>query len=223
MRPSKRRSLNPVPANIRLIREISRSDASSVFEVELDGEKYAMKLFHNNGDPGFAENGRDLDRFRCELNAYRNLSKFNVCKHGFVPYFYGHIDRIDPSAFQPALREFVHDKFHPSAILLEYLPNAESLNCENYSDSRYHHAIEGMKHIHNAHVHHQDIYPKNILIVPGTQERVVWVDFDVATTFSNVGTNEEQYSEYEDELVAGFGEALQDDQRQGLPRNTKFY
>lgn len=65
-----------------------------------------------------------------------------------------------------------------------------------------------MKQIHNAHVHHQDIYPKNILLVPGTPERVVWIDFDVATTFSNVGRKEKRYSEYEDVLVAEFGEFL---------------
>lgn len=32
------------PSNIQIIRELGRSDASSIFEVELDGEKYAMKL-----------------------------------------------------------------------------------------------------------------------------------------------------------------------------------
>lgn len=137
-----------------------------------------------------------------------NLWKHNVCEQGFVPCFYGHIDRIDPSAFLPALQHFTHDKFHPNAILLEYLPNAESLNCENYSDACYHQAIDGMKHIHNAHVHHRDIYPKNILIVPGAGERMVWVDFDVATTFTNVGPDEQRYSEYEEALVAGFGDAL---------------
>lgn len=137
-----------------------------------------------------------------------NLWKHNVCEQGFVPCFYGHIDRIDPSAFQPALQHFTHDKFHPNAILLEYLPNAESLNCENYSDACYHQAIDGMKHIHNAHVHHRDIYPKNILIVPGAEERMVWVDFDVATTFLNVGPDEQRYSEYEEALAAGFGDAL---------------
>lgn len=65
-----------------------------------------------------------------------------------------------------------------------------------------------MKQIHNAQVPHRDIYPKNILIVPGGQERMLWVDFDVATTFLNVGPDEQRYSEYEDQLVAGFGEAF---------------
>lgn len=165
-------------------------------------------LFHHNGDPGFAENSRDLDRLLCELNAYKNLKKYSVCGNRFVPRFYGHIDRLDPAAFQPALQHFVHDKFYPRVILLEYLSNAESLNCENYSDARYRHAIYGMKEIRNAHVHHKDIYPENVLTATGEPEKVVWVDFDVATTFSSMGPSEQEYSEYEDVLVASFGEAL---------------
>lgn len=65
-----------------------------------------------------------------------------------------------------------------------------------------------MKQIHKALVHHQDIYPKNVLVVPGQPERVVWIDFDVATTFSSMGNREQAYCEYEDELVSSFGEAL---------------
>ncbi|KAL4997271.1 hypothetical protein BDV10DRAFT_170270 [Aspergillus recurvatus] len=98
-----------------------------------------------------------------------NLREHSVCEKGFVPYFYGHIDRIGPTAFYPALQHFMHDKYHPKVILLDYLPNAESLNCENYSKAYYHQAIEGMKQIHASHVRHRDIYPKNILVVPGVQ------------------------------------------------------
>lgn len=46
---------------------------------------------------------------RCELNAYMNLRKHNVCEQGFVPYF----TAILIEFFQPALRHFAHDKFHP--------------------------------------------------------------------------------------------------------------
>ncbi|KAL4817228.1 hypothetical protein BDW67DRAFT_183898 [Aspergillus spinulosporus] len=208
MRPSDHGLLDVVPANIQIVREINRSDASSVFEIELEGRKCAMKLFHDNGDPGFAENGRDMNRFRCELKAYMNLREHGVCERGFVPYFYGHIDRINPTAFYPAFQHFAHDKYRPRAILLEYLPNAESLNCENYSETCYCQAIEGMKQIHAAHVHHRDIYPKNILVVPGDEKRMVWVDFDVATTFTTAGPEEQRYNEYEDTLVAEFGEFL---------------
>ncbi|RAK90043.1 hypothetical protein BO79DRAFT_10290 [Aspergillus costaricaensis CBS 115574] len=216
--------LNPENSNIQFIREISSSPASSIFEITLDDVTYALKLYHDNGDPGFTERGRDLNRYRCELKAYMNLLRHGVCDRGFVPYFYGYIDRLDPSTFQPALRHFTHDKLHPSAILLEYLPAAESLNCVNYSKALYNTAIEGMKEIHNAHVHHRDIYPKNILLSEeGSKKRLVWVDFDVSTTFNSTGPEEEKYSKYEDELVASFGKALQEDQQQGLLPNTKFY
>lgn len=76
----------------------------------------------------------------------------------------------------------------------------------NYSEARYRHAIDGMKEIHKALVHHRDIYPKNILIVPGEPDRVVWIDFDVASTFTGMGLREQAYCRYEDELVASFGE-----------------
>lgn len=124
-------------SRIKIITEIARSDASSIFEVDLDGQKYALKLFHDNGDPGYTEKGRDLNRFRCESNAYKKLLASGACESGFIPIFYGYIDRVDPAAFHPALKHFSRDKLKPRAILLEYLPNAESLNCVNYSEALY--------------------------------------------------------------------------------------
>lgn len=67
---------------------------------------------------------------------------------------------MDPAAFHPAFQHFAQDKLEPRAILLEYLLNAEGLNCVNYSDALYPQAIEGMKEIHSAGIHHQEIYPK---------------------------------------------------------------
>ncbi|KAI9044844.1 transcription factor domain protein [Aspergillus affinis] len=133
------------PSRINVIREIKRSDASSLFEVALDGQKYVLKLFHDNGDPGYTEKGRDLNRFRCESNAYKNLLEAG--------------------------------------------------------------AIEGMKEIHRAGVHHQDIYPKNLL-VHGDSDRLVWIDFDVATTFAGFGHEQRSICDYEIALVKGFGDAL---------------
>ncbi|OJD12167.1 hypothetical protein ACJ73_09400 [Blastomyces percursus] len=216
--------LRPDPDSIHIWREISRSQTSSVFEIELHGNQYAMKLFHDNGDPGFTNKGRDLNRFRCELNAYRNLHAFGVCERGFVPRYHGYIDRLEIRA--PQLNAFANDRYRPRAILLEYLSGAEALNCVNYSTHRFRKVMIGMKAIHSALIHHNDIYPKNILIVPSTPERVVWIDFDVATTFphrESMGCQEVKYCDYEDALVASFGELLQDDQNQGLPPNTKYY
>ncbi|KAF4209771.1 hypothetical protein CNMCM8927_004974 [Aspergillus lentulus] len=232
-------SLDLDPLDIVIQQEISRSEASTVFEVQICGKTRVMKLFHDNGDPGYSERGRDLNRFRCELNAYRNLLKFGVCERGFVPFFHGCIDRLDPSHFHQQLNHFKEDKFLPRAIVLEYFPEAERLNCLNYSDDLFRSAVDGIREIHEALIHHHDVYPKNMLVVSGT--KLVWIDFDVATTFKDMGIREKAYCEYEVKLVKSFGELLvcvspsqqksdtnhrniqKDDQLQGLPPNTKYY
>lgn len=214
------------PHTISIIREIWRSDSSSIFQIMLNGTFYAMKVvsmhkdfigttlttqFHDNGDPGFTKNGRDLNRFRCELKTYQNLHSFGVCERGHVPNYYGYIDRLDPITHQPYLDHFRDDKYSPQAILLEYLPNAEQLNCTNYSNQRFRKVMDGINEIHGALIHHHDVYPKNILIVPGDPERVLWIDFDVAVAFpskASMGHNEEEYSQYEFDLIASFGELL---------------
>ncbi|KAK1148805.1 hypothetical protein N8T08_008690 [Aspergillus melleus] len=202
-------SLTGIDASgIKVIGEIKRSDASSLFEVSLDGHNYVLKLFHDNGDPGYTEKGRDLNRLRCEYNAYKNLLAAGVCESGFVPKFYGYIDRVDPAAFHPAFEQFVKDKLKPRAMLLEYLPNSESLNCVNYSDALFPQAIEGMMEIHKAGVHHRDIYPKNLLLIRGDRDRLVWIDFDVATTFADYGDKQQEFCDHEIALVKGFGDAL---------------
>ncbi|KAB8273199.1 hypothetical protein BDV30DRAFT_211032 [Aspergillus minisclerotigenes] len=214
------------PSSLRIGKELKSSEASSIFEVELRGHRYAMKVFHDNGDPGFTRKGRDLNRFRCELNAYRNLHSFGVCEQGHVPYYHGYIDRLDPARFQPHINHFMNDSHAPNAILLEYLEDTEELNCVNYSDDRLQAAIVGLRGIHSALIHHRDVYPKNNLIVRGPPERVVWIDFDVAVTFDStkpMGDQAEEYCNFEIELVKSFGRLLKEDQRQGLPPNTKYY
>ena len=220
-------SLDFDPSFIQFGKELKRSEASSIFEIELHGSLFALKVvsdcqqgfiritltsqYHDNGDPGFTKNGRDLNRFRCEFNAYENLSLFGVCERGLVPQYYGHIDRLDPASFRPHLDHFADDMLNPRAILLEYLQGTEELNCVNFSDDRFQTAIHGLGEIHGALVHHHDVYPKNILIVHEPIERVVWIDFDVAMTFlvkESMGSQAEEYFKYEMELAKSFGDLL---------------
>lgn len=214
------------PGSLRTGKELKSSEVFSIFEVELLSHRYAMKVvsypqnftriqlnsqFHDNGDPGFTRKGRDLNRFRCELNAYRNLHLFGVCQQGVVPYYYGYSDRLDPARFQPHLNHFMNDIHGPKAILLEYLQDTEELNCVNCSDDRIQAAIVGLGRIHSALIHHRDIYPKNILIIRGNSDRVVWIDFDVAVTFdpeTAMGHQAEEYCNLEIELVKSFGDLL---------------
>ncbi|RAH67094.1 uncharacterized protein BO66DRAFT_422433 [Aspergillus aculeatinus CBS 121060] len=190
---------------------LQSSDASSIYEVRLNNDnnkRYCLKVYHDNGDPGYSKKGRDLNRFRCELKAYKNLRL-----HG-------------ASLYRPHLNHFENDVYKPKAILLEYLPDAEGLNCLNYSDERFEIAMRGLDDIHRAHVLHHDVYPKNILVVPGNPERVVWVDFDVAMTYPDaqtMATQARESCEFETDLAQSFGDLLREDQKQGLPPNTKFY
>lgn len=72
--------------------------------------------FDDNDDPGITRKDRDLNRFRCELNAYRNLHLLGVCEQGVVPYYHGYIDRLDPARFQLHLNHFINDSYGPTAI-----------------------------------------------------------------------------------------------------------
>lgn len=71
--------------------------------------------------------------------------------------------------------------------------------------------MDGISGVHGALIHHHNIYPKNILIVPGDLGRILWIDFDIAVAFSSkesMGHNEEEYSQDEFDLIASFGRLL---------------
>ena len=133
-----------------------------------------------------------------------------MCEKGVVPRYYGHIDQLDPGQFRPHLDHFSHGLYHPTAMIFECLPNAGSINCVNYSKERFQTAIDGIQETHKALVHHQDVYPRNIVLVPGNPERTLWIDFDVATAFSSRESmgSEEEYVLLGYEIVKGFGELL---------------
>ncbi|KAK2807535.1 hypothetical protein FQN50_005403 [Emmonsiellopsis sp. PD_5] len=214
-------------AKMTFIKELHASEASSIFHVNYDGKPRVLKVFHNNGDPGYASDGvRDLNRSRCEIRAYCNLKLYGICDSGYVPQFYGFMIDIKLASCTPHLDAFRHDNGLPSAILIEYLPNPLMMNCITYSKERMNKSIIGIQRIHSALIEHNDPYPKNILIIPGDAERVVWIDFDVAITYPNntyIGDRERGWMKEETECVKGFGVKLADDQKRGLPPNTKYY
>ena len=168
-----------------------------------------MMQFHNNGDPGYARDYiRDLDRSRCEIRAYCSLKRSKVCDAGVVPDFYGFILAIDPANCAPHLDAFRHDAGLPRAILIEYLPRPLVMNCVTYTKERMQKALVGIQKIHLALIEHNDPYPKNILIVPGDLERVIWIDFDVAIVYPNdayIGKKERGRIVFETEVVESFG------------------
>lgn len=121
------------------------------------------------------------------------------------------MQNIDPADFAPHLDSFQHDGGHPSAILIEYLPNPMSMNCVTYTKERMDKAIVGIEQIHSALMEHNDYYPKNIQTVPGDPERVLWIDFDVAITYPDstyISERDRKSIEGETRCVEGIGGRL---------------
>ncbi|OAX82420.1 hypothetical protein ACJ72_03231 [Emergomyces africanus] len=70
------------------------SEVSFIFHVNYCGKPWDLKLFHNNGTPGYACNCiQDLDRSCCEIRAYYRLKQFKICDVEVMPDFYGFILR----------------------------------------------------------------------------------------------------------------------------------
>ncbi|KAE8330925.1 hypothetical protein BDV39DRAFT_201520 [Aspergillus sergii] len=187
---------------MKLIKELKNSEISSIFHVNYNDEPRVFKVFHNNEDPGYADDGvRDLNRARCEIRAYCNLKRFGICDGGYVPKFYGYMLTVNPANWAPQLEAFQHDRSLPSAILNEYLPQPLVMNSVTYSKKRMQKAAIGIQQIHLALIEHNDPYPKNILIVPGDPERVVWIDFDFAVVYPDntyIGDRECRWIEVSD-------------------------
>ena len=82
------------------------------------------------------------------------------------------------------------------------------MNCVTYTKERMQKALVGIQKIHLALIEHNDPYPKNILIVPGDLEKVMWIDFDVAIVYPNdpyIGKKERGRIVFETEIVESFG------------------
>jgi hypothetical protein len=191
-----------------IVREIRNYAISSIFEAELDGESYSLELFHNNGDPGYNGHGRDLNPFRCESNAYKKLVASGVCDRGFVPRFYGCIEHVDLAAFYPAFQNFACDKFRPNAIIKEYFPGPESLNCVNYSDTLFAWAILGIEEIHQAGVYRHDVNTRNLHLIRGSPDRLVWLNFEVSEFFTDLSPEWISACDDETARVRGYGRQL---------------
>lgn len=128
-----------------------------------------------------------------ETTAYAYLRLARV--EDFVPKFYGYDSRT-PS--QWGLDTIFGEKdgmFY--GILLEWLEGAERLSSQNMTLDNVVDFIRGLAQIHNAGILHNDIFERNMLVIPATK-RAVWVDFSC----SKMGA--EDYHDQETEAMAGF-------------------
>lgn len=155
----------------------------------------------------------EVNLFICESTAYQPMKAKGLCKRGVIPDFYGTVTKIQPTLW-PNLHMFYEDKLPPNAIIIEYIPNMQPICLSNFSKDYLDRFCHILDDIHQAGVLHGDAKPRNMMISRGGQDRVVWIDFDSAQTFSEGVLSEKQEGwvqekvelvDYFDDGLVGFG------------------
>ncbi len=150
--------------------------------------------------------------FICESRAYRRLKEKGFCDKGTVPQFFGTIEQIQPDLWKPHLDMFLEHELLPNAILIEYIPRMQMIDLPTFSTDRLNKLVGILEEMHNTKILHRDPYPRNMMIVPGNPDRVLWIDFDRAQTYSAPLTKRQrEWFHDEDQLMKEFAEGLVSD------------
>ncbi|EEP79938.1 predicted protein [Uncinocarpus reesii 1704] len=197
-------------AEITFQERLAKRDYCVIFLVVVRGKTCVMKVHRVQGPKQpWDSQVRETNLFICESTAYRRLTQAGVCARGITPRFYGTVENIDPTQSLPHLQSFVNDEHPPTAILLEYIPNMKELKWTNYNASRMQNFIDGLNAIHGALVYHDDVHPRNMMIVEEDPERAIWIDFDRAQTFNGKLTErQKRWITVEKELMAGVADFM---------------
>lgn len=80
---------------------------------------------------------------------------------------------------------FREDKLPPNAVLIEYIPDMESIDLSDSSKDYLVKLRQILDDIHRAGILHGDAKPRNMMIsrTQGKHDRALWIDFDCAQTF----------------------------------------
>ncbi|EAS27714.3 uncharacterized protein CIMG_10319 [Coccidioides immitis RS] len=195
------------PAEVIFKKRLFASEFSDIFLTVVRGQRYVMKVVTSRTRPTtIYEPDRELDIHILKSTAYRRLKERGICEQGIIPRFFGTMDKFDPGPCQPYLHAFANDEYPPSAIFLEYIPNLEMLDLNNYTQARMNKFLEGIREIHKALVEHGDPKPRNMLIVKGDRERT-----------------ERAFLDEEEETVEGLKKCLEGDLREGRLKQAYIF
>jgi hypothetical protein len=89
------------------------------------------------------------------------------------------IECIDLQEWRPHLDIFRDDSWPPNAVLIEYVADMHQIDLSTF---RLASLCAILGEIHDAKVCHGDVYPRNMMVVSGEPDRVLWIDFDSAQT-----------------------------------------
>jgi serine/threonine protein kinase len=92
---------------------------------------------------------------------------------------------------------------------MEYVPNMHEIDLSTFSEERVAKLRTILRSIHEVAVCHCDPYPRNMMVQIDT-DRVLWIDFDSAQTFTpgSIPERQQQWMVDEDLMVTQFVDAL---------------
>ncbi len=174
-------SLRPVilPADtvlggrFRIVRHIGSGGMGDVYEAldeQMEGSRIALKTIR----PSIAANAAALARFKDEVRLARRVSGPNVCR---IHELY-----LTNPAEQAHGVAFLTMELLEGVTLHDRIGGASALSLE-YIEGIFEQLCKGICCIHEAGVVHQDLKPRNVMLVPQSDgERVVVTDFGLART-----------------------------------------
>ncbi|RAK86069.1 hypothetical protein BO79DRAFT_38296 [Aspergillus costaricaensis CBS 115574] len=216
-------SLNLV--EVTFVNQLRKSPVSCIFRTVWHGRDSILKVYHSPqalpSKRRTRPRNRETDPFKCESSAYLRLREHGFCDRGHIPDFYGLIENINPVHHLPYLQDFVEDTVYPNAILMEYVPDIHSIDLSNYSERRLRKLQQILLEMHRAGVYHGDPYPRNMM-VQITSDRVLWIDFDRAQTFTSQSIKQCHLTwlERETRMMEEFVEGLAADAKLGRIHET---
>ncbi|KAF1956700.1 hypothetical protein CC80DRAFT_516227 [Byssothecium circinans] len=208
--------------DVTFVRELHKSKNIIVFQVTVRGLMCVMKVYRHIERQYYHTPFREIDPFTCESTAYRRLKARGLCDRGIIPNSYGVIEQMDPMSWLPYLDKFRDEETRPSSVFVEYIPDAREFDLDIFTKDRMAKVRAILDEIHSARVLHHDPAPRNILVQEGS-DRVLWIDFDVAQTFSEekpLTEMQQTWMEREKKWMDWFASALEEDYQEGKLSRT---
>lgn len=176
--------LSPTSSSVELIEPLPTLGSSFVFrKVEYITEGTHAWIYKVLLTDGTASKNCCLKLFRKDWMTPYNLetTAYEYLRHAGVTY---HIPRVFGCGVRTVsewgLEEIEGDRTGLYyGILMEWLDKAEQVSETNLTVDQAVCLIIGMSKIHEAGVLHNDAYPNNAVVIPGTT-RGVWLDFSCA-------------------------------------------
>ncbi|KAJ2977821.1 hypothetical protein NQ176_g4159 [Zarea fungicola] len=160
------------------------------YKVRVREKDCVLKVFKGN---------ESFHQYWAEYQAYLMLDSNGFCKRG------------------DAYGSFTTMRNPPSAILIEFIPNAARIELKNFSQPNIDKLCQILREFHDIGLLHGDPYPRNMMVVQGPPDRVFWLDFDSSQIVDREKLDDrtEHFFAEEAEMMDFFAKGLAKDAENG--------